>query len=123
MVAVGAVAESDLYAEPRPRGTTGDRERRRREEEEREERAGADYHQEVVDGQAGAGARVTVEDPTKVIIGKGKGDRRLEVCRVMNGLCQVRDRDGDCCGDAFKIPQTPKRALLVLLVLLLLLLV
>ncbi|CAM9263932.1 unnamed protein product, partial [Hapterophycus canaliculatus] len=64
-----------LSAEPRPRGTRGDRERRMRvEERDREARE----HAHVRGTGAGACA-----DPMKTRLG-----RELEVCRVINGLCQ-----------------------------------
>lgn len=67
--AVGALAGADLNTE-RPRGTLGDREKRR-------------LHQER--GVQGVDAGLGVVDPMKTRLGKSE----LEVCRVINGLCQV----------------------------------
>ena len=76
---VGAIAGAGLSAD-RPRGTLGDREERRlRLERDLQEVAGV------------AGSAAVVVDPTKTKLGGGRGE--LEVCRVINGLCQVRKRD------------------------------
>lgn len=77
-VALDALAgrAAGLHAEGRAQGTIGDRDadKKRGDNEERKEREGFD--------SAGLAA-----DPTKTRLG-GKSD--LEVCRVINGLCQVR---------------------------------
>lgn len=78
-VVVVAVAGEDLFADPRPRGTRGDRERRIREEERDREAQQQPPH--VQDSGA-------CKDPMKTRLG-----RELEVCRVINGLCQVRTAD------------------------------
>lgn len=69
-VEVGAVAGADLDAQ-QPRGTLGDREERRLQQE-----------REFSEANAGP----VVVDPMKTMLG-GSG---LEVCRVINGLCQAR---------------------------------
>ena len=75
-VALGAAGRvADSRAE-RERGTIGDRERRRR---------GGRGGEEDREGRWDAGARLSA-DPTKTRLGKSG----LEVCRVINGLCQVR---------------------------------
>ncbi|CAM9866772.1 unnamed protein product, partial [Ectocarpus sp. 8 AP-2014] len=72
-----------LQVAPRPRGTIGDRARRDR-----------DRSEEVLrEAQQQEEARQRETDPMKVSLGSG----RLDVCRVINGLCQgpLDDTSGD----------------------------
>lgn len=65
-----------MQVAPRPRGTKGDIAKRDR-----------DRNEEVLrEAQQQEEARQRGADPMKVNLGSGG----LEVCRVINGLCQVR---------------------------------
>lgn len=79
-VEVGAITGADVDAE-HSRGTLGDREERRLFLPHHQER---DLREVVGAGSATAAA--VVVDPMKTKLGKSE----LEVCRVINGLCQVR---------------------------------
>lgn len=76
---VRAIAEADLNAQRRrPRGTIGDRGKLR-------------LYQDGDSQEVNPGVRVM--DPMKTKLGRSE----LEVCRVINGLCQVRI-NYRCCG-------------------------
>lgn len=67
-----------MNADRRPRGTLGDREERRLLLKQQERGL----------LQEGVGAGSAVVDPMKTKLGRSD----LEVCRVINGLCQVREK-------------------------------